>query len=234
MKKIVAVAAFFMTMGTITFAQNGDLRLGFQVSPTISFMSTDDNNVNGNGPNLGLKLGLTGEIYFRENYAFNIGLGFSFNSGGTLRHDEGGGIWLDGDTELPSGVGGVFPPGTDLKYGIQYVEIPFGLKFRTNEIGYLRYYAEVPTFTLGFRSQSRGDIEFQGINEDNIDIRKEVSALALSWGVGGGIEYNVSSGTSLVAGLAYQRIFTDVTKDYDAVDSKAAINHIVVRLGVLF
>lgn len=234
MKKIVAIAAFFMLMAGLSVAQDGDLRLGFQVSPTLSFMETDDNDVNGNGPNLGLKLGLAGEIYFRENYAFIIGLGFSFNSGGTLLHDSGGAIWNDGDTEIPAGVSSTFPPGTNLKYDLQYVEIPFGLKFRTNEIGYVRYYAEVPTFNLGFRSQARGDIEYQGINEDNIDIKKEVAPLALSWGVGGGVEYNVSSGTSLVAGLAYQRLFTDVSKDYENADSKAVINHIILRLGVLF
>ena len=171
MKKIVAIAAFFMLFAHLSQAQQTDLRLGFQVSPTVSFMSTDDNKVNGNGANLGLKLALAGEVFFRENYAFTIGLGFSFNSGGTLRHDVGGPIWADGDTELPGGVSSPFPPGTDVKYGIQYVEIPFGLKFRTNEIGYLRYYAEVPTFTLGFRSQARGDLEFDNLNEDNIDIK---------------------------------------------------------------
>ena len=234
MKKIVVCAAFFMLLAQLSFAQGSDLRLGFQVSPTFSNMSTDDNKVNANGTNLGLKLGLMGEVFFRENYAFTIGLGFSFNSGGTLRHDEISNTWQR--SELPSGVNLPFLAGTDLKYNLQYVEIPFGLKFKTNEIGYLRYYAEVPTFTLGFRSQSRGDIKTAGgINEDKIDIKKEVKALALSWGVGGGIEYSLSEGTSLVAGLAYQRVFTDVTKDYSGgVDSKASINHFIVRIGVLF
>ena len=234
MKKIVAIAAFFVLLAQLSFAQSTDLRLGFQVSPTFSTMSTDENTVNGNGTNLGLKLGLAGEVFFRENYAFTIGLGFAFNSGGTLRHDVQSMPWRDGDTELPAGVIPPFPPGTDLKYNLQYVEIPFGLKFRTNEIGYIRYYAEVPTFNLGFRSQSRGDIEYPGINEDNIDIKKEVVPISLSWGVGGGIEYSVNASTSLVAGLAYQRVFTDVTKDYDDDDSKANINNFILRLGVLF
>lgn len=233
MKKIVAIAAFFMLLTQLVKAQTSDLRLGFQVSPMLSSMSTDDNTINGNGPNLGLKLGVAGEIFFRENYAFTIGLGFSFNSGGTLRDDNFSNTWQR--SEFSPNVVTPFPPGTDLKYSIQYVEIPFGLKFRTKEFGYLRYYAEVPTLSLGFKSQASGDIEYTGLNEDKIDIKKEVNSLALSWGVGGGIEYGISDGTAIVAGIAYQQVFTDVSKDYDqGVDSKAQINNFVLRLGVMF
>lgn len=237
MKKIVAIAAFLMLLQGIVIAQETDVRLGFQVSPVISFMgSTDDNQINGNGANLGLKLGAKGEIYFRENYAFIIGLGFAFNSGGTLRHELGGKIWQR--SEIPEAINPQFglPAGTDLKYSIQYVEIPFGLKFRTREFGYLRYFAEIPVITLGFKSQAKGTIQYQGINEtDKYTIQKEVNSLALSWGVGGGVEYSIGSSTSLIGGLGYQRVFTDVTKDYDGdADSKNFINNVIIHLGVMF
>lgn len=233
MKKIVTIVAFFLLLSQASFAQSTDLRLGFQISPTFSSMTTDDNQINGNGTNIGLKLGLMSEMFFRENYAFTIGLGLAFNSGGTLRHDAFSDTWQR--SELPAGVTTPFPPGTDLKYNLQYVEIPFGLKFRTKEFGYVRYYAEMPTITLGFKSQARGDIQYTGINEDKLDIKKEVIGLALSWGVGAGVEYSISDGTAIVAGLAFQRVFTDVTKNYDqGVDSKAQLNNFVLRLGVMF
>ena len=236
MKKIVAFAAFLVLVAQLSQAQSTDLRLGFQVSPTFSSMTTDDNQVNGNGTNLGLKLGLMSEMYFRENYAFTVGLGLMFNSGGTLRHDTPSATWQR--SELPANVivgpNGEFPSGADLKYNLQYVEIPFGLKFRTKEFGYLRYYVEIPTFTLGFKSQARGDVQYTGVNEEQIDIKKEVISLAMSWGVGGGVEYSISDGTSIVGGFAFQRVFTDVTKDYDQVNSKAQINNFVLRLGVMF
>lgn len=237
MKKIVAIAAF---LGLITFSSTAqaDLRLGFQVSPTFSWMTTDDSEINNNGTNLGLKLGARGEVFFRENYAFLIGLGFAFNSGGQLRHNEFSDAWQR--SEIPNGVIVPFPAGSDLRYNLQYVEIPFGLKFRTNEIGYLRYYAELPVITLGFKSQARGQIQYSNINEDKIDIKKEVTPLALSWGIGGGVEYSVSEGTSLIGGISYQRGFTDVTKDYDAkngaaaVNEKATISSFIIHLGVMF
>ncbi|MBI5916637.1 MAG: outer membrane beta-barrel protein [Bacteroidetes bacterium] len=232
MKKIVAIAAFFALLSGASTAQESDLRLGFQVSPAVSWMTTDDNQINNNGTNLGLKLGARGEIFFRENYAFIIGLGFAFNSGGQLLHDFPINAWQR--SEIPSPFQGGFPPGTDLRYNLQYVEIPFGLKFRTNEIGYLRYYAELPIITLGFKSQARGTIESGSIKEDKIDIKKEVNPLALSWALGAGVEYSVSETTALIGGVSYQRLFTDVTHNYSEANAKATISTLVLHLGVMF
>ncbi len=232
MKKIVAIAAFFAFLSSAAIAQDSDLRLGFQVSPTFSWMTTDEDFVNNNGTNLGLKLGARGEVYFRDNYAFLIGLGFAFNSGGQLRHDQFSDAWQR--SKIPNGVITPFPAGTDLRYNLQYVEIPLGLKFRTNEIGYLRYYAELPVFTLGFKSQARGQVSYTSIKEDNIDIKKEVTPIALSWGVGGGIEYSVGTGTALIGGVSFQRGFTDVTKNYSGVNEKATISSVIIHLGVMF
>lgn len=232
MKKIFVIATLCFFLGNVLKAQTTDLRLGFQVSPSFSFMGTDDNQVKSNGTNLGLKLGMQAEKYFQDNYAFFTGIGFSFNSGGTLRHEQGGRIWTR--SELPQGVDATFFPGVDLKYNIQYVEIPFGLKFRTNSFGYLRYWAEIPVITLGFRSQARGAISQAGINEDKIIIKKEVGGLALSWGMGGGVEYELSPNVSLIGGINYQRIFTDVTKDVSDDKSKGFTNHLILRVGVMF
>ena len=233
MKKIVAIAAFFLMSHWALKAQEGDLRLGFQVSPMFSYMTTDDNQINNNGTNVGLKLGMRAEFYFRENYAFVAGLGFSFNSGGTLRYEQFSATWQS--SELPPSVTSPFPAGTNLKYSLQYVEIPFGLKFKTKEFGYLRYYAEIPVFVLGFRSQARGTVSYPNVNEDRIDIREEVLPLAVSWGAGGGVEYAVSDGTSIIGGISFQNQFTDTTKNYKPeVDSKGKITSIIVRIGVMF
>lgn len=232
MKKIVAIASFLLALQVLATAQEADLRLGFEVSPMFSTMITDDNQINGNGANLGLKLGVRGEVFFRENYAFLVGLGFGFNSGGQLRHEQFADIWQR--TELPNTLIYPFPSGSDVRYNIQYVEVPFGLKFRTNEIGYLRYYFEAPIITLAFKSQAKGGVEYSNLNEKGISIKKEVNPLALSWGLGGGVEYSVSDNTSLIGGISYQRYFTDVTKDYSNAESKAVIQNIIIRLGVMF
>ena len=165
MKKIVALAVFLSALTMILHAQE-DIRFGFQISPTFSWMNTSTNRINPSGTNLGLKLGMIGEFYFRENYAFVSGIGFGFNHGGTLQHELGGRYWTK--SELSSALD-TLPDGVKLKYGIQYVEIPIGLKLRTREFGYLRYYID-PAITLGFKTQGKGKIEGVGVGEDGEDI----------------------------------------------------------------
>ncbi len=249
MKKIIILSVFIFSISQFAFAQ-GDFRFGIQASPTFSWMTSNDNMINGNGSNLGMKLGVMGERYFAENYAFVFGLGFSFNAGGTLKHDVGGNLWSQ--SELSREVLRTLPDGSNLKYGIQYIEIPLGLKMKTQEFGYSRFFAEIPVFTFGINTKARGDIngtveEFETTEED---IRKDIGFMALSWGLGGGIEYNIGENTTLVGGIFYQATFTDVTDnngqlyryddDMDIIeelgdeDSKGTIGSLTIRIGVLF
>jgi len=177
-----------------------------------------------------------------DKYLFTFGVGFAFNQGGTLQHDIGGDFWtnsLSEDDPLRD-----LPAGVNLKYGIQYVEIPIGLKLRTQEFGYLRYFVE-PAFTLGLRTQARGSIDGAGgISTEGIDIKEDVSFFNLSLGIGGGIEYSLGENLSLIGGLSYQGGFTDISVDDGqqkadgqppvAEDSKAKLNSITIRIGVMF
>ncbi|MEM9823145.1 MAG: outer membrane beta-barrel protein, partial [Bacteroidota bacterium] len=169
MKKVISVITFLMLFGSMTFGQ-ANFRFGFQLSPNISWLSSDDNTINGNGSNLGLKLGMMGEKYLTdsENYAFTFGIGFAFNQGGTLKHDTGGNFWPK--SELSSELFRSLPDGINLKYGIQFVEIPLGFKMRTQEFGYFRYFAE-PGLTLGFGTQARGAVSgVTGFSTENENI----------------------------------------------------------------
>ncbi len=252
MKKIVAIALFFSLWLNAGWAQDG-FRFGFQASPSFTWLNTNDNQINGNGTNLGLKLGVTGENYFQDQYALTFGLGFAFNAGGTLKHTQGGDFWggselnnVDEYHRLPNDV--------NLKYSLQYIEIPVGFKMRTQEFGYLRFFAELPIFTLGILTQAKGDIERpdQEAVED-LDIKKDVNFITLSWGLGGGVEYSIGENTSLVAGISFQNSFIDITKDKNAQkfvydefsglpiesmtedeDSKGNLSGITIKIGVMF
>ncbi len=222
-----------------------EFRFGFQLSPTFTWLTTDDNSINGNGSNLGLKLGMMGEKYFGggENYAIKFGLGFAFNQGGTLQHDLGGNYWPNSDLSDPQLNFDRFslPDGVDLKYKLQYVEIPFGLKLRTDEFSHIRYYGEFPVLTLGFNTAARGSITGGNINVEKEQISDDVNFFNISWGIGGGIEYSVSESTVLVGGIYYQHGFLDITKDKNArksddtaENSKGSLRGITLRLGVMF
>ncbi|MEM6321273.1 MAG: porin family protein [Bacteroidota bacterium] len=244
MKKIALVITFFSALTTLSFGQfdfdENELRLGFQLSPSFSWMSTDDNLINGNGANLGIKLGMMSEYYFRENYAIVSGINFAFNQGGNLRHVEGGNLWSK--SELSDLALSELPDGVNLRYHIQYLEIPFGLKMRTKEFGYLRYFAEMPVFSLGFKLKARGDISgTPNLDRDRENITEDVNLFNLTWGFGGGVQYALSENTALIGGLIYRQGFADVTDDggvksdgMTRENSKGVIKSLTVRIGFLF
>ncbi len=231
MKNIVIPVLFFLATFSTLHAQMDlkSMRFGLQVSPTFSSMSTTDKDVIRNGVNLGTKLGLVGEVNFSENYAITTGLGFAFNAGGRLRYVSGGDLLHNSAIDSLRSL----PAGAQIRYHIQYVEIPIGLKMRTQEFGYLRYYGEVP-LTLGFRGKGRGDIVATNITLEDEDIHKDVVPITISWGFGGGVEYNISQSTTLVAGLAYQRSFVDITRNSGTDKSKGNMGTIVLKIGILF
>ncbi|NRB64142.1 MAG: outer membrane beta-barrel protein [Saprospiraceae bacterium] len=244
MKKNIVLTALFLLFMTGAQAQYDNLRFGMELSPSFSWLTTDDNKINRSGSNLGLKLRMLTEYNFGENYAFTSGIGFHFNSGGQLQHDNGGIFWVNSDLDPALDT---LPAGVNLRYNLQYVEIPLGLKMCTREFGYLRYYLQ-PALTLGFNSQAKGTIEGRGIGNDaeEIKISRDIIGLNLAWGIGAGVEYALSESTSLVGGLAFQLGFTDMNKDdgtyFDESrngaardeNSKTKNNSLTITLGILF
>ncbi|MEY4936747.1 MAG: hypothetical protein RIS64_3106 [Bacteroidota bacterium] len=225
-----------------------DWHFGFQLSPTFSWMSSDSKFVQSVGSPVGLKLGILAEKRFADNYAVTTGIGFHFNTGGGLRHDASGTFWTNSYSDFnpqPTPTD-TFLPNTLLKYNLQFLEIPVGLRMRTQEFGYLRYFME-PLLTLGIRTQARGSIVGSGkFDQEKINIKEAVNAINLSWGFGAGAEYTISQNTVIVAGLYYNRGFTDMTSDSDskvkrvsggtsiAEDSKSVVSNVTIRLGVMF
>lgn len=245
MKKIAAISVFYLLTLHLFSQEAQSLRFGFQASPTWSWMRTNDKGIEGIGSNWGLKFGALAEYYFASNYAFTTGLGFGLNQGGTIQNGfQAGVFWPKSDLSAPKF--DTLPQNAKLHYRINYVEIPFGLRMRggSNEDSPIKFYAELPVFTLGFVTKSQGDI--RGTNTQNTedeDIRDDVNGLSLSWGLGGGIEYEVATNATLVAGISYQQLFTDVTNDggsilkngaWEKENSKGTLGMISIRVGIFF
>lgn len=248
MKKIVILLSLICFITSLGYAQDyessKDIRFGFQFSPTFSKMTTDVKTINSNGTSiLGAKLGAVGEFYFRENYALATGIGFAFNHSGQLKYDNKGSFWPNSDLSIP-GLDTIQQEAT-LKYNLQYVEIPFSLRLVSSLNGAMRYYIEAPTLYLGINTQARGTITGTNTQDtEKEDVKPDVRNFNLSWGFGGGIEYELGKDTWAVGGLFYQRGFSDVTKnDGFTIDengiqkkenSKAIIGAFGIRLGIMF
>ena len=243
---------FLCTCGLASLSAQftGDFKFGVQASPTFSWMGSNNNLINGDGTNLGLKLGILGEYYFSDQYSFHSGLGFHFNAGGTLLYDDEFtrvDIWREPlDEVLDVGAPRDTSGGVGYKYSLQYLEIPVGLTLRTREFGYLTYYVR-PALHLGILTQSRGEVRgYNGLSDDErFNISSAVNGFNLSWSIGAGAEYALSESTALVAGLAFQSGFADITTDKDTElarpgrsggedDSRGKVNALVITLGVMF
>ncbi len=243
-KRLFYLPAFLFLIQHASVAQ-GDYHFGFQASPSFSWMTTDNQKINGNGSLLGLKLGVLVERRFSDNYAFTTGIGLQFNTGGKLLFDQPGNFWSNSaaDATIPYTSKDTFQMGTELKYNLRYFEIPLGLRMRTQEFGFFRYYVE-PAFYLGFRTDAKGTIRNSPrFDQEKISISNDVSVFNIAWGIGGGVEYTVANNTAIIAGLYYQQGFAGVQKDGNTIyttagakpdASRATINAITIRLGVMF
>ncbi|PPK87146.1 outer membrane protein with beta-barrel domain [Neolewinella xylanilytica] len=252
MKKLI-LPYLFLLSSLSAVAQYNPIQFGIQLSPAFSYLTTDNNLIESDGTNLGIKLGLMAEYYFQDNYSIHTGLNVHFGSGGALRYDDSPNgfeyvdIWreaLDETFQNPPNPNDL--PGATFDYSLQYVEIPLGLTLRTREFGYVRYFVR-PSIALGINTSSRGSLEgVAGIDDsENFKIGSAVNALNLSWGIGGGVEYAISTSSSLIGGIGFQSGFLDVTTDNDTDilragrsagedNSRGKLNSIVIMLGIMF
>ncbi len=233
MKKIALAFGFFLAIQGIVSAQ----RVCVQASPTWSWMKTTDKLIESSGSNWGLKFGVLGEfpVGFGNNrntdnsdkkIALILGLTLDLNHGGTLINGYSQGVFWP-KTDLSSPLLDTLPKDAKLHYRNTFLEVPFGLRLKTDPIGRMgdvdtRIYFELP-FTLNFRLKSLGDIRgTAAVQTEDEDIRKEVHGLGFCWGFGAGLEFDMPQSGAIVAGLAFQQLLTDLTTDDGAVyDSKA-------------
>ena len=256
MKKIALLAGFFCLLTSGVFAQSNwdgtGFRFGIQASPSAAWMNSSDKLLEGAGTNLGLKLGIMGENYFSPNYALISGIGFNFNTGGTIQNGYSqANPWPKSELSVTIGETDSLslPQNAKLHYRVTQVEIPIGLRMKggSGTDNPLSFFAEAPVFTLGFTTRALGDIKgstkaYQNTVDE--DIRKDVNGISLSWGIGAGIEYEVAANATLTAGLFYQNQFTDLSSDKGRVfnsqnqwvneDAKTSFRSITLRVGVYF
>ncbi len=232
MKKINTLILFCL-LTSLSFAQTtktatSKYRLGFKVSPNISWLASDDGNMNVGDKSLQFGYGLNFDIFFAENYA--IGTGFNINNTGGkysyFAQYTGDDFDATGAEIFDMKQVGLIE--RDLR--LQYLQIPLTFKMKTNEIGYITYWGQ---FGLGLNMnlkalssdnidylyyQNKNTLEWEKSNRVSTsmsapkDIKNEVNIFSSNLIFAAGIEYNLSGNTSILAGLTFQNGFTDALK----------------------
>lgn len=264
-------AILTLVLAQVLSAQAQNIKFGVHVDPFISFMDSDFSHVLGDAVNGGAALGVEIEYRFNEegNYALTFGADFSINNGGSLLYRYGGVLFKNTDLENRSSfvdaAGNVPTTGasmdiqsfTKVNYRINYVQIPIGLKLRTNELGgsFMRAFFHIPLvkimipataaakiFTPGaVASSASGYVVDQigsGVMSSNDgfilepNIWKDITPIQIGLGAGAGVEFtpDQENGLRLYAGIYYETGVIDVTGGFaEKTDFRAAATSTTVE-----
>ncbi len=221
-KATVSLLLLLLLSGKIANAQ--DSRFGLYFSPIITWFSTNINEVSNKGARTGVNLNVS--VYKRLSERFSAVAGISFiNSSGRLVSSK------PAIFKFPN-YNSIVAAGNPIVYRLQYISIPVGLKFKTNEIGLFSYFAET-----GFDPKVviRGRVDIPSIEIKNAKAMTEIKRFNLGWHLNAGIDYSLNGNSSLILGLGYERDFFDATKDVgDQEKDRASQNFLKFIFGLNF
>jgi hypothetical protein len=198
---ILMLAILVLPAGRLV-AQN-KIGFGLFADPVISWFSTDTKETRNNGARAGFNFGLTYNKYFANNYAFATGISI-LSAGGTLKNT----VPIDMKFNNPPSVN--VDANQPVVYRIQYVNIPIGLKFKSNQIGYITFFSDIgidPKVVIG------GSVDIPSLSISKEGAMNELNRFNLAYHIVAGIEYSLGGSTAVVLGLGFDNNFLDVTKD---------------------
>ena len=219
MKRILPIILLTALVASLS-AQVSPVRFSVHFDPQFSWFSSDDDRVDPDGSILHLNAGLHMDYFFAENYAFVLGVGIN-NLGGNLRYADSTEFSSKGETLL-------IEPNQSAKLNLQYIDIPLGLKFKTEEMGYSTIF-----FQLGFNPMINinAKVSSDQASYKKEDIKESTQIFCLGYHIGLGMEYKLAGNTALIGGVRWTSGLIDVT-DNDRANVK--INGLAIHLGVLF
>ncbi|MFN7013887.1 MAG: porin family protein [Bacteroidia bacterium] len=227
MKNLRTIAISLLLVSISAKAQDSNdsykaFRFGLAVQPNLSWMKTDSKEFESNGISAKFSYGLLAEYAFAQNYSLSSGIQI-LTTGGRINYktpvyfQEEGRVEIDGSNFLLG----------KRTYGTQYLNIPISLKMRTNEIGYMTYFAQFG-LDAGFKTNAKGKdtgsdnvpvtnpAQIPGNTTTKHDIKRDVNFFRMALNIGGGAEYNLSGSTSLIFGINYSNGFVNVLKKNSA------------------
>ena len=194
---------------------------------------------------LGFGWGFTVEKNFNPNTSIRTGFSISTFKAGLNYYDDNLSLnhktyyVLDAQEEFVNWSPNTSPPNGELyqlinrTYRINYFNIPFILKLKTNEIGYFTYYGEFGA-SIGIKTKALVEDDIIAMNFDasdstisnilntdnssskkDIDIKEGTKTVRLGLSLGAGAEYNLSGNTSLFFQLNWNYFLFDQLKSAD-------------------
>lgn len=200
-----------------------NFHFGLNVTPGAFWLNATAPSTN-NGTSIGFGYGVNLEFYFSQNYGFVTGvemMNFKANYTNTT----------SGNTNP------LKDSSTAHQIGMQYLEIPLLLKFRTLPIGLMKYFGVVG-FDPGIRIGANDNYTVtntstgKSYSENNVNASNYTDIMRLAYVIGLGAEYNIAGTTSLQGFLSYDSSFLNLASG--AGNGNVKSTGITLTLGVLF
>jgi hypothetical protein len=213
------------------YNQTGGVRpfLSFSIhfDPLISWFSTYSFDTRNDGVVPGFNFGITYNSYFGPNYSFSSGINI-INAGGRLVNRETSLFEVKNYSRTIYTV----DPGETIIYRVTYLSVPLGVKLRTNQIGYGRFFTD-----LGFDPQiviaGRADIPSLDIRGGNA--LAELNRFNLSFHIVAGMEYPLSENNNFIFGIGFEKNLFDITRDNGNQPSNLVTQKLLsFRIGMTF
>lgn len=167
-----------------------------------------------NSISMGFSYGLLADFNFTQNYSFATGLTISTING---KSKEARTV----STNPPS------QTEVQLKYRLQYIEIPLTLKLKTVKIDDIRWYGQFG-LSNDFKIRARQDIK---AHNPDTDFSKNIRFYRSGLIIGAGAEFDFKANTSIATGLTFNNGFSSVTNDKD---NRIRNHYIGINFGVFF
>lgn len=219
MKSLTIITIIIFTTLLTTFSQG--VKFGVYAAPQFSWLSPQAKEVKSDGSIVKFTGGLSINKFFAENYALSTGIAIA-SQGGKVSYSN------DADNTLTVYDTTYDLYGKTVRYDLQYINIPLGLKLQSNEIGYLRFHVLVG-FTNQFTINAKATDETGDDFKDD-DIKKEINVYNLGYHFGGGVDYALGEDTSIFLTVVYENGFIDIIKSSPKISTRV----LSLRLGINF
>jgi hypothetical protein len=202
-KKIILFIIILLCHAKIMVAQ--DYRYGLYTAPVISWFRTDVETVSNKGARAGFAFSISAERYLTGNWYFTTGLAFTTASARLVSTNDSFFRFSDRTSTVKAG--------DPVIYRLQYISMPVGIKIKTSETGYLKYFAE---FGLDPKVVISGRVDIPSIDIKRKSAMTEIRRFNAAYHLTGGAEYSIDGNTSLILALGYESNIFDITRDFES------------------
>jgi len=224
--KKTACVLIALVIGGMGMAQESDMsdrkiRFGLQASPNFGWLKPNIKELAKDGlePRMGFGYGLMMDYKFSEspNYMFSTGLNMVYN-GGSMSEPWDSTVVSTIDTITSSTT---YIGQANRTYRMQYVTIPLLLKMRTNEIGYMSYFAAVG-LDVGIRTRALVNNDYTWnpavgpADQKDLNIQQDIQLFRSAINITGGGEFNLSGNTNIYVALGYHNGITNMFRKTDS------------------